>query len=411
VSGRRRLTHTLVLSLRLLAAHRRRTALSVLALLVGVAAVMVMAAVGAGAERRVLERVGALGTNLLIVSAAPAPRIAGRVRQTARVTTLRPQDAAALARESFLAVGAAPAVMRTLVAQWEGRNANTSVLGTTPDGLRIRNIGVSAGRVFDEADERERRRVAVVGATVTRNLFGDLDPIGRSIRIGRTPVEVIGVMRRRGTDVGGTDLDNTVAIPLETALRRVLNVPYVDALFVQAATSADLDALEREVREILDRRHRVRSGLGAAYLVQNQAVLLRTERGTARAMSRLIVGTGVLSLVVGAIGILAVMLLSVKERVREIGLRRAVGARRADIRLQFLLESAVLAAAGGALGVVVGLAGAGLAAVLGPWELVTPWGAAVLGVVCSVGLGFAVGVVPAARAARLDPGEALRARG
>ncbi|MDQ3697863.1 MAG: ABC transporter permease [Gemmatimonadota bacterium] len=409
VSRRGKLARGLLLSLQLLAAHRLRTALSVSGLLVGVAAVIVMVAVGAGAERRVLERVRAMGTDLLVVSAAPAPRIAGRKRQVATLTTLRIADADAIAAESFIALAAAPDVSRSLVARWEGRNTTATVTGTTPEGLRMRNIRAQTGRLFDEGEDRERRRVAVVGGTVARNLFGDDDPVGREIRIGSVPFDVIGVMRRRGTDAAGTDLDNVIVVPLETAMRRVLSIPYVHALFIQAPSSARLDALEVEVREILGRRHRVRSGATEPFVILNQAVLLRTERGAARAMNQLIVSVAVLALLVGGIGILAVMLISVRERGREIGLRRAVGARRKDIQLQFLLESAMLAAAGGTGGVIAGLAVVGAAALLGLWELAVSWLAAALGVACSALLGVAAGVIPAARAARLQPIEALHA--
>ncbi|MBI4541202.1 MAG: ABC transporter permease [Gemmatimonadetes bacterium] len=410
MAGRRsKLARSLLLSIQLLVAHRLRTALSVSGLVIGVAAVMVMVAVGEGAERRVLERVRAMGTDLLVVSAAPAPRVAGRQRQVAIHTTLRAADAAAIVEGSVLAVAAAPAVIRSVVARWEGRNTTTTLTGTTTDGLRIRNIRAEWGRVFDDVEDREQRRLALLGPTVVRNLFGDVDPVGRDLRVGSVPFEVIGVTRSRGMDAGGSDLDNVVVIPLETAMRRVLNIPYVHALFVQARSSADLEGLEAEVREILERRHLLRAGMPEPFIIQNQAVLLRTERGAARAMNRLIVSVAILALLVGGIGILAIMLISVRERTREIGLRRAVGAKRKDIQLQFVLESAMLAAAGGTAGVIAGLAAAGMAAALGPWELVLSWRAAFLGLGCSTLLGVAVGSIPAARAARLEPIDALRA--
>lgn len=404
----RRVSRLLRQSIRLQLAHRRRTVLSVSALLFGVATVVVMSAVAEGAERRVIERIRAMGTDLLVIQAAPAPVVAGRARQRATVTTLRPQDADVIASGSALARVAAPAVMRSMVARWEGRNSPTTLLGTTTDGLGIQGITAQAGRVFDATEERELRRVAVVGATVARNLFGETDPVGETILLGRIPLEVIGVMRRRGTDVGGSDLDNTIALPLPTAMRRVLNVPFIDALLVQARSARDLDALEREARDLLAQRHRSRSGLPLEFVVRNQAVLLRTERGASAALRGLALGAGALSLVVGAVGIMAVMLLSVRERVGEIALRRAVGARLTDIRLQFMLESTILAGAGGGAGVLAGLAVAGLTALLGPWDLVPPWTAALLGLGSSIAMGLMVGVIPAARAAGLDPAVGLR---
>jgi putative ABC transport system permease protein len=209
--------------------------------------------------------------------------------------------------------------------------------------------------------------------------------------------------------VAGGDLDDVVVVPLETAMRRILNIPYVHAVYVQGRRGADLSALEMEVREVLGRRHPVRAGTPEPFLVQNQAVLLRTERGAARAFNRLIVATGLLALLVGGVGILAIMQLSVRERVREIGLRRAVGARSRDIQLQFLLESGLVSAAGGVAGVTAGLAVTAVAALVGPWDLVLPWRAALGGLGCSVGIGLLVGTIPAARAGRLPPIEALSA--
>jgi len=345
IPGRRyrRLARGLLLSVQLLAAHRLRTMLSVSGLLVGVAAVIVMVAIGEGAERRVLERVARMGTNLLVVSAAPAQRVAGRPRQVLVHTMLRAADAAAVEQESALVVAAAPAVSRSMVVRSDGVNTTTMTTGTTPTGLAIRNISAASGRVFDDDDDHERRRVALVGPTVARTLFPGVDPVGRVVRIGNVPFEVIGVTRARGVDPVGVDLDALVVLPFETAVRRLLNIPYVDALYIQARSSADLVALEAEVRGILTSRHAARSGMLDAFVVQNQAVLLRTERGAARAMNQLIVGIALLALLAGAIGILAVMLISVRERTREIGLLRALGAKRRDIQLQFVLESAMLA--------------------------------------------------------------------
>ena len=405
----RRLARGLLLSAQLLVAHRLRTTLSVSGLLVGVAAVIVMVAIGEGAERRVLERVARMGTNLLVVSAAPAQRVAGRPRQVRVHTMLRAADAAAIEQESALAVAAAPAVSRSMVVRSDGVNTTTMTTGTTPTGLAIRNISAASGRVFDDDDDHERRRVALVGPTVARTLFPGVDPVGRVVRIGNVPFEVIGVTRARGVDPVGVDLDALVVLPFETAVRRLLNIPYVHALYIQARSSADLVALEADVRVILNSRQVARSGMLDAFVVQNQAVLLRTERGAARAMNRLIVGIALLALFSGAIGILVVMLISVRERTREIGLRRALGAKRRDIQLQFVLESAMLATGGGLAGVLVGLVAAGGAAVLGPWDLIVSWYAAGLGVVCSTILGLVSGVIPAARAAGLEPVAALRA--
>lgn len=401
---------TLILSLKLLAEHRTRTLLSVSGLLVGVAVVTVMVAVGRGAQERVLDQIRALGTDLLIVNAAPAPRVVGRERQADVYTVLRPGDAAALVEASSRVRRAAPQVARGVSVQVDGRTVPTALAGTTPEGLEIRGIQAARGRLFDELEDRQRARVVVLGPTAARNLFGEGDPLGREVRIGRDPYEVIGVSRARGLDPGGTDLDDVVLVPLETAMRRILNIPWVHTLVVQARSTADLDPLEGEVRAILADRHRLRPGAPEPWRILNQATLLRTERDAARSLSGMVVSVAGLAFVVGGIGILSVMLMSVRERMREIGLRRAVGARGRDILLQFVLEAGIVAGAGGAAGLLAGILVASGAAALGPWDLRVSWSAAALTFLASGAVGMVAGLVPARRAAGITPIEALRAR-
>jgi putative ABC transport system permease protein len=405
-----KVAQSLALSARLLAAHKLRTALSVSGLMVGVAAVMVMVAFARGAEADVLARFQAMGTDLVVVSAAPAPRIAGRPRQAPNVTLLRPGDARVLEQGSLHARGAAPSVSRSVLARWEDRPVPTTLNGITPTGLRLRNVMVARGRAFDDLDEVARARVALLGPTAARALFGGRDPVGQEIRVGGTVLEVIGVTHPRGTDLGGADQDDVVLVPLETALRRVLNVPYVNTIFVQATGSADLPELEADVRGILDALHPARTGATELFRVQNQAQLLRSEQEAARSLSTLVVGVAGLGFAVGGVGVLAVMLLSVRERVREVGLRRALGARRRDVRLQFLIEATLLAVLGGAAGTVLGVAAASTGALLGPWELRVSWRAALLAPFASTAVGVVSGLIPALKASRVEPVEALTGR-
>ena len=401
------LSHNIILSCELLAAHKLRTALSVLGIVVGVGAVVLVVSAGRGAEKRILDRIRDMGTNLVVVNAGQTRIIAGRQRQLGNVTTLEPEDAVAIAKDCPSVALAAPSTSKKLPVRWEAENTNTNVYGIAPDGFRIRNIAIATGRMFDPEESRGRRRVAILGPTVVENLFGRADPVGLQVRIGRVPFEVIGVTEPKGMDANGQDQDDLVLVPLETAMRRLLNVTYVQTIYAQARRGDLLDQGEQEIRELLRKRHR----LGEKpddFTIQNQATLLRTEREMAGSMTLLIGSVAGISLLVGGVGILAVMLMSVRERTREIGLRRAVGALRRDIRNQFLFESALLAGTGGMVGVIGGVGLSLVVSRLGYWPAVVSWPAAAFAFVFAVGVGVFFGLYPAIRAARLQPIESLR---
>jgi len=387
----------IALSCSILAAHPLRTLLGMAGVAVGVAAVTAMSAAGRGAERRVVEKLRSLGTNSIVVNAAPVRSGAGRTP----AALLVPSDAGRLVEDCPSVAAAAPAVSRTILVKAEERQAQTTVVGVPPEGLPLRNVAVRTGRAFDEEDDRARRRVALVGPTVVERLFRGLDPIGLTLVVGRVPFEVIGVTERRGTDANGTDQDDVVVVPLGTAMRRLLNVSTVQLLHVRARAPELLGRAEREVRESLRASHRVREGRPDPFSIQVPAALLRSEREAAAAMGRLTLGVAGVALGVGGVGILAVMLLSVRERRREIGLRRSVGARRKDILLQFVGESVLLSGAGSVLGALLGM-GAGI--FLGD----PSWEDSGLAAGLSLLAGIAFGLWPAWRAARLDPIAALR---
>ena len=403
-----KLSKNIVLSYEILAAHKLRTLLSMLGIIMGVGVVVLMVAAGRGASRRILDRIRDMGTNLVVVNAGQTRIVAGRQRQMSTVTTLVPDDARAIVADCPDVRLAAAAVSRKLATRFESENANTNVIGMTPDGFRIRNIEVDSGRFFDTEESRGRRRVAILGPTVVRNLFGTDDPVGRKIRIGRVPFEVIGVTRPKGADANGADQDDMIIVPLATAMRRLVNVTYVDRIYVQAMNAAALPRAETQIRRVLRQCHRLREKADD-FTIQNQATLLKTERDTSRAMTLLIGGAAGISLLVGGVGILAVMLISVRERTGEIGLRRAVGALKRDIRNQFLMEAAILSCSGGLLGVLSGVAGALTLSLLGYWETVISWPAAGVGFLFSASLGIVFGIYPALHAAALEPIEALRA--
>jgi len=397
-----------VLSCQILAAHPLRTLLSIAGVVVGVAAVILMVAVGQGAEQRILDRIGRMGSNLITINAAPARLMIGRSRTVATVTTLTARDARALSEDCPHVVAAVPAVSKSLVVHWEGRNTTTTVVGMTADGFRVRSVPLASGRPFDADDDRLRKRVAVVGQTVRRNVFGTANPVGQDIRIGRVIFEVVGAARLRGTDATGMDQDDVVFVPLETAMRRLLNVPYIQTIYVEAESRRWMDRVERDVRGLLRERQRLTAGRPDTFTIQNQQTLIRAERETARAMTLLIASVAGIALLVGGVGIMAVMLMAVRERTREIGLRRALGARPRDIRVQFLVEAALLSGGGGVLGFGIGIGAAVAAARLGGWNASVSWTAAGLAIACSVTVGVVFGLYPALRASRLEPIRALK---
>jgi len=402
-----KLLRNLLLSWELLTSHRLRTLLSVLGVVIGVAAVVLTVSAGKGAEKSIVEHVRQMGTNLIIVNAGQTRIIAGRQRQMSTVISLVPEDAEAIASTCPSVACAAAGASKKLTIRWESEIANTTVYGIDEQVFHIRNIEISGGRVFDQQEARGKRRVAVLGPTVVKNLFNGTDPVGLHIRIGRVPFEVIGITSVKGIDAGGVDQDDLIYVPLYTAMRRLLNVNHVQSIYVQARKVDLLHRAEDEIRELLRKRHRL-LGKPDDFTIQNQSTLLEAEQTAAESLTLLIGSVAGISLFVGGVGILAVMLMSVRERIHEIGLRRAVGATRQDIRTQFLIESALLSTVGGVVGIFFGLAISLIMAAQGYWNVVISWPAVALAVAFSVGLGVGFGLYPAARAAQLDPITALQ---
>lgn len=349
-----------------------------------------------------------MGTNLVIVNAGRTSIVAGRQRQMDTVKTLLPADAQAIAKECSSVALAAPAVSKKVPIRWEDQNAITNVIGMSSEGFIVRNIALVAGRAFEPEECRASKRIAILGPTAVANLFGATNPIGQQIRINKVPFEVIGVTAPKGMDINGLDQDDLIIVPIETAMRRLLNVVHIQTVYIQARSSKALDTAEREITALLHQRHRLQ-GKADDFTIQNQVTLLETERETKNTMTLLIGNVAGISLIVGGVGILAVMLMSVRERMHEIGLRRAVGALHRDIRTQFLIESALLAGTGGIVGVIIGMGAAIAVSALGYWPIVISWPAAAVAFGFSVAIGVFFGLYPAVRAARQEPIHALRA--
>jgi putative ABC transport system permease protein len=391
-------------------AHKLRTALSLLAMAVGVATVIVMAAVGRGSEKKVLDGIRAMGTNLISVAAGKVTLVAGRTRQNAIVTSLVREDANAIPTGAAdLVALAVPAQSRAMSVAFQEVSLKTTIVGTTPGILAVRNLRIDAGDMFDDDDDRVSRRVAVVGQTVVRNVFGRGNPVGQTLRIGKVPFQVIGTLAAAGVDMNGADQDDQILVPLRTALRRVFNVIHINNIYVQVRSEQQMAASAVQLREILRDRHHLRPGRGDDFTIQNQAELLRAQEETQRTFTALTLGVASLSLAVGGVGILAVMLMSIKERVREIGLRRAIGARRSDILFQFLLEAIMLSVSGGLTGMLLGVAVTLVVARVAGWDAVLAGTPLFLAGASSVAIGLLFGTIPARNASLANPVSSLRA--
>ena len=374
---------------------------------IGVAAIVVMVSMGRGAQKRVLDMIHDMGANLIVVNAGKVTLVGGRERQASIVTTLRPADADAILEKCPSVVEAAPEVNRKMNIRWGSENMMTDIIGITPAAFEVRNVEIETGRHFDVAEDDTARRVAIVGSVIVEKLFKHEDPLGHRIRIGLAPFDIVGVMKEKGVDANGVDRDDRVLIPINTAIRRLVRTIYIQKIHIQVANSGQLRPAEIEIRELLRERHRLRDKPDD-FTIQNQATLIQTEREAARTLTLLVASVAAISMLVGGIGILAVMLTACRERRREIGLRRAIGARRRDIRTQFLLESLIIAGLGGFFGVVVGMLATVIVSRLGGWAAIESWDATSLGLILSALVGLIFGIYPAMKASTLEPIEALR---
>jgi putative ABC transport system permease protein len=407
-----KLASLLRIALRALAVNKLRSALTMLGIVIGVGAVIVMIAVGAGAQQRVEEQIRALGSSLLLVT--PGSTTAGGVRLGfGSGSTLTEDDVAAINREIPEAL-AAPALRGAAQVIWGNTNWSTAILGVTPEYLDVRQWPLAAGRGFEPAEMAAAAKVCLVGATVARQLFGDADPLDQSIRIKRVPFTVIGVLEVKGQSMMGTDQDDLVLVPIRTARSRVLGTASaarnrtVGTIWIKAADGVDTRTLEDQVRALLRQRHRIQPGADDDFSLRNLAEVMAAQEASSRVLALLLAAVASVSLLVGGIGIMNIMLVSVTERTREIGLRMAVGARTRDILGQFLVEAVTLSLIGGLAGVALGIGGALAVAQLAGWRVVLSPEAVALAVAFAFAIGVFFGFYPARKAARLNPVEALR---
>jgi putative ABC transport system permease protein len=401
------LGETLRVALDALRANKLRSMLTMLGIVIGVAAVIAMVALGRGAQESVNARISELGTTLL--SVRPGQGFGpGRIASGDRAE-LTYDDAKAIERGATHLLGVQPEVVRQTQVQYSNRNTNTTIVGTSPNYLEVRKFAIEAGEMFTARDDASRRRVAVVGPQVLTDL-GIAVPaalIGKPIRIGGIQFEVVGVLESKGQS-GFSNPDDQVLIPLNTARVRLIGGDQLRTISALATSEADIPLAMAEIQKILRREHRLRSGESDDFSIRNQSDFLSTLGETTQVFTLLLAGIAAVSLLVGGIGIMNIMLVSVTERTREIGIRKALGATRTNILLQFLIEAMVLCMLGGLIGIVLGGGGAVLMREAFNWNTAVGPSSVLIAFLFSAAVGILFGVWPARRAAGLVPIEALR---
>lgn len=401
---------TLGISIEVLLGHRLRTFLSSIGIAIGVTAVVIMVGSGQAAGRDVVNKVKSMGTNLLMVQAARFSQHGTHTRTVATFTTLKPRDVRQL-RLHLRDVSVSGYLQRAVIAKYRNLRTRTNLAGADSEVFRMRGVRAADGMLYFSREERSMARVAVIGPTVDKNLFEGSDPVGKRIEINKVIFRIIGVAETRGQDLAGNDQDDVIYIPLKTAMSRVFHVDYLQTILIQGPDEKTTRSLEPRITAILRKDHHLRDNKDNDFTIQDQSQLLKSQEDTSQAFTLLVGSVAGISLFTGGIGILAVMLISIRERTREIGLRRAIGGRKKDILLQFLLEAAALSTSGALIGLIIGLIGNYITCRLLGWPVYWPWSASGIALTVSFLMGVIFGIYPAMKAARLQPATALHAAG
>mgnify|MGYP006268162793 CR=1 FL=1 len=402
----------LEIALQALKVNKLRSILTMLGIVIGVAAVIAMIAVGSGAQNRVKEQIASLGSNLLIVIPGSVIQSGARLG-TGNAQTLTEGDSAAIVKEIPEVIAAASVSRSSAQVVFGNNNWATSIYGVYPDFFDAREWPLADGRMFEPGEISRMGKVAIIGQTVATQLFGDQDPLGQSIRIRGIPFEVIGIADRKGQSGNGQDQDDGIFVPLTTGRNRLFGetrgrIARVGTILIKAADGSDTKYVEDRVTELLRQRHRMQPGMENDFSIRNLTEILQAQEAASKVMSMLLAAVASVSLLVGGIGIMNIMLVSVTERTREIGLRLAVGARGQDILTQFLVEAMTLATLGGAIGVIMGASISWLVSYLTGWEVSLSLVSVVIAVGFSAGIGIFFGYYPAKKAAHMQPIAALR---
>ncbi|MBL8602755.1 MAG: ABC transporter permease [Myxococcales bacterium] len=397
------------LALRSLNRNKLRAALTVLGILIGVAAVVAMTALGDGAKANIERQLGALGTNLLMVF--PGSNTSGGARTEAGSRpTLSEEDAEAIGRELYSVQAVAPVLSAAAQVVVGSRNTATRIQGTTVSYFRVRNWSVARGSAFTDADLRISARVCILGETVRRNLFDRGEALGATIRVGRMPCTVVGILATKGQGSFGNDYDDTIVMPISTVRARLrgLSTREVNQVLVSVRDAALMKRAEEQITSLLRQRHRISAQDENDFSVGNMQDIMATLETTRATLSALLLSVAAIALLVGGIGVMNIMLVSVTERTREIGIRLAIGARSGDILAQFLVEAVALSLLGGLAGLGLGWGAGTLLGKTMEWTVTFSPSAAVVALGTSSGIGVIFGYFPARRAAKLDPIQALR---
>jgi putative ABC transport system permease protein len=386
--------------------NKMRTLLTMLGIVIGVGAVIVMVAVGNGAQTMIKQQISSLGTNLIIVMPGSGT-VGGASQGAGTFNKLTVADAEQLKRDGTMLSAVSPVVStRTQVIGGSG-NWRTSINGVSTDFLTIRDWSVTSGSFFDDADVKAGRKIAVIGATVANNLFAGADPVGAQIQIGHVPFTITGVLAAKGQNAGGQDQDDVILMPYSTAQNRLSGNVRIGQILASAANADDIGAAQEEIKGIMRESHRL-DGADDDFTVRNQTEIAQAATSTTKVMSGLLAAIASISLLVGGIGIMNIMLVSVTERTREIGIRMAIGARGSDVLTQFLVESVAMSVLGGLVGLAAGYGGAALLGHITGWTTATPPSAVAIAVGFSAAVGVFFGFYPARKAAGLNPIQALR---
>jgi len=394
---------------RMLFLNKLRVALSLTGIAIGIAAVVIIVSLGEGAKSKVLSQIEAMGSNVITIDAGVVNEAAGRKRQMSKVTTLKEKDAQAIADGCASVIAVAPTQEQNLVVKYDNGSTTGRIIGTYAAFPSIRNFSIASGRFFNDDDNKLSQRTAVIGQKFVEYLFRNVNPVGKVIKINNIPFEVIGVLKAKGLSYDGANEDDMIFIPMNTGMRRVFNVNYLKNIYVKVKSKENISSTEKEIRSILREKHRLNiHSKEDDFSIQNVYTAVKVENETGESFTLLVSSVAALSLLVGGVGILATMLLSVKERKPEIGLRMAVGAKSNDILIQFLIEATTLSIVGGIAGILAGTIAAYLLGAFTNLLITISLQATIISFLISVVVGIFFGVYPARRASLIEPVSALK---